>query len=169
MIHNFVSVIIAFITIATAAAEDFKVDLRGPDKILQLPRMVPLPTRVEVYVTGPRTYIDKADTPASLANAKPDCVLTNAVEINKLISALGRCDYQARIVNVTKRNGYTFHLLFFNNLEHTVMHFRIFKTTEFETPWCVVDPRNETGAISFNNQIGSWLTSIWAIGTCWPK
>ena len=138
---------------------DYKLDLEGPIHITEVPLGVPLPTGVEIYVTGPRVYIAKSDTPASLSKWPPVWSSTNRTEISNLVSVLGKNDNKERITDVTTRHGYTFHLLLLQEERKTVMHFRVFQTDEFETPWREVYPRNDTGSCYFNDQIGGWLRS----------
>ena len=154
-------IVLALIVVVaeTGKAGEYKLDLANPVRITESPGRISLPTRVDIYVTGPRIYINKAETPWSLAKHPSVLSLTNQTEIDKLISVLRVSDNKQRITNVTHRVGYTYHLLLFQDADHTVMHFRVFETTEFQTPWCMVYPRDDIGFVYFNNKIGSWLHS----------
>ena len=145
-------------SVVTASVFDYKLDLKGPLDLTAFPPQIATPTRVEVYLTGPRTYIDKSITPASLSGESPLCMLTNATEISNLVSVLRINDNKARITDVPTRRGYTYHILLFQDADKTVMHFRVFKPTEIETPWCDVNPRSDTGFGYFNDRIGAWLS-----------
>ena len=142
---------------ASAPIDEYKLDLEGPLRVLELPRRMPPPNRVDIYVTGPRVYIDAADTPNRLARNSPAISITNVMEIDKLMSLLQVSDNKARITNATTRVGHTYHLLLYYDPSKTLMHFRVFETTEFMTSWRVVDPRNKTGFVYFNDKVGSWL------------
>jgi len=146
-------------TPANAAVDNYKLDLANPVRITESPGRISPPTRVDIYLTGPRTYIDKADTPWRLAKQPPMCSLTNSAEIDELISVLRVLDNKERITKVRKRVGYTYHLLLFQDSDDTVMHFRVFESTEIDSAWCFVSPRNDIGFVYFNNQIGTWLHS----------
>jgi len=145
-------------SVVTASVLDYRLDLKGPMGLTAFPPRIAAPTRVEVYLTGPRTYIDKSITPASLSGQSPLCVLTNATEISNLVSVLRINDNKARITDIPTRRGYTYHILLFQDRDKTVMHFRVFKPTEIETPWCDVNPRSDTGFGYFNHRIGAWLS-----------
>jgi hypothetical protein len=144
---------------ASAPVGDHKLDLEGPLRVLELPRRMPLPDRVDIYITGPRVYIDQTDTPNRLARNSPALSITNAMEIDTLMSLLQKSDNKARITNATTRMGYTYHLLLYYDPSKTLMHFRVFEPTESVTLWRVVDPRNNTGFGYFNDKIGSWLNA----------
>ena len=144
--------------VVTASVSDYRLDLNGPVYFSDFPPKIPLPTLVEVYLTGPRTYIDKSINPASLSGQSPLCVLTNATDISNLVSVLRINDSKARITDVPTRRGYTYHILLFQDRDKTVMHFRVFKPMEIDTPWCDVNPRSDTGFGYFNDRIGGWLS-----------
>jgi hypothetical protein len=118
-----------------------------------------MPTRVSIYVKGPGIYIDKSDTPASLSKQTPACMLTNSTVISNLVSVISQEEDEARIPNITTRRGLTYHLLFFQDANMTVMQFRVFQPTEFKTLLCEVYPRSSSKFGYFNGKIGSWLHS----------
>jgi hypothetical protein len=136
---------------------DYQIDLEGPLSLGTGNPNPPAPTRVEIYITGPREYIDKSDTPASLSKASPVCVLTNSTQIDELVSKLTQTDNKERITNVTRRHGYTYHVLLLEDPKRSVMHYRVFQTTEINTDWYDVYSRNDTGMCYFNNQMASWF------------
>jgi len=143
----------------TQRLDGYTLDLQGPVHVTESPMPLPLPTEVDVYITGPRVYIDKSDTPWGLWKNPPLWSSTNLTEITALISALQVTDNTERISQVSRRAGYTYHLLLIQKQTKTVMHFRVFETTEIKTSWCDVFPRSDTGLGYFNNRIGSWLRS----------
>jgi len=147
------------VSLSTQAADSYRLDLAGPVHVTELPATprVAVPTRVDVYVTGPRTYIDKSVTPASLEKKVPTLSVTNAVEITNLMAVLQVNDNKARITNVTKHQGFTYHLLIRQETNKTVMHFRVFEPNDIRTKWCDVYPRSQPEFAYFNDQIGQWL------------
>ncbi len=136
---------------------DYRIDLEGPLSLGTSNPNPPEPTRVEVYVTGPHEYINKSDTPASLSEGPPVCVLTNSAEISELVSKLTKMDITARITNITRRHGYTYHLLLLEEPKKSLMHYRVFQTTDIRTDWYAVDSRNDTGMVYFNDQMAAWF------------
>ena len=158
-------VILVETTVVVGSAGDYELDLKNPTHLLEVPRRIPLPTRVDIYRTGPRIYIDKADTPRRLATRDPLCSLTNRLEIEELVGVLAKADNKQRITNVTHQVGHTYHLLLFQDADHTVIHFRVFEPTESRTSWCNVYPRDSIGFTYFNNRIGPWLHSRLKSGT----
>src|SRR6266498_2181010 len=152
-----ISTLLVIASTAFAGIDSYKLNLEGPVHLTESPSPMPMPTRVEIYVTGPRMYIDKSDDPLRLVKRPAQRSLTNATEITNLVAVLRVNDNKPRITNITRRQGHTYHLLFFNDIEKTVMHFRVFEPIGSETPWCDVYPRSATGFAYFNDQIGSWL------------
>jgi hypothetical protein len=118
-----------------------------------------MPTEVNVYVTGPQVYIDKSDTPWTLVKNPPVWSSTNRTEITALVSALQANDNTERISQVSRRTGYTYHLLLIQAEARTVMHFRVFEPAAIDTAWCDVYPRSDTGFGYFNNRVRPWLRS----------
>jgi hypothetical protein len=145
--------------ISASAKENYRLDWEWPIRILELPRQAPLPNRVNIYLTGPGKYIDQADTPNRLATKPPAISLTNATDIDELMSLLQIHDNKARITNAPTRMGYTYHLLMYYESSKTLMHFRVFETSEFVTPWRVVYPRHRSGFLYFNDKVGPWLNA----------
>ncbi len=75
------------------------------------------------------------------------------------MSGLLVSDNKERITAISRRQGYTYHLLLIQETNKTVMHFRIFETTDPRTNWCSVYPCSDSGFGYFNDQIGSRLHS----------
>jgi hypothetical protein len=123
---------------------------------------------VEIYVTGPRKYIDERDTPSTLAAHRCIYSTTNSPLIEELVAILGSRDNKERVADINALRGYTYHLLLFQDENKSVMHFRVFETTEVKTSWCMVDPRSDTGAVYFSARIGPWLHSHLAPATSGP-
>ena len=139
-----------------ADSEDYKIDLEGPVHLTELPPRIMMPTRVEVYVVGPKIGHDKSWF-ASLLHKRPAYSSTNYAEIKNLVSVLQINDNKERVKNSTKHMGYTYHVLLFQEVDHTVMHFRVLEFTDVKTDWYDVWPRSRLGFGYFNKPIGPWL------------
>jgi hypothetical protein len=142
---------------AIASGNDYDIDLQTPRHITDLPRTVTLPTRVDVYRTGPHVYIDKRITPWALQGERPLLSLTNRAEIDNFVSLLQQNDNKERITNANKRVGNTYHFLLFQDRDKTVMHFRAFEASENKSPWLMIYPRASPQFAYFNDQLASWL------------
>lgn len=151
-------VAIAGFLVVGAGVESYKLDLKTPaDLVFTHPYGPPLPDKVDVYRTGPQVGTDKRETHVSLSRRTPDYSVSNRVEIKELVSALRNNDNKARVSNATTREGYTYHLLLFNEESKTVMHFRALEFTETNTIWSSIRPRSDTSFVYFNTEIVPWL------------
>lgn len=140
------------------AADGYKLDLKTPAKLAFVsPYTPPSPTRIAIYRTGPRIWVDEKDTPARLSRRVPEHSLTNDLEIKDMLSALHQSDVTARVTNAGTRHGYTYHLLLFQEQQRMVMHFRVFEPLDTNTVWSVVWPRSESGFSYDNKEVVPWL------------
>ncbi len=151
------SALISICLAIAASAQTYTLDLEGPALLGNDPPRRPNPTRADIFVRGPAKYINEAETPRTLLRTNPDCSVTDATEISKLVEILSHHDVKQRIVNVNRLRGLTFHVLLYQESNKTLMHFRIFEPTDFQTSWWDVYPRSDTGFGFFNEEIGPWV------------
>ncbi|MGN6555951.1 MAG: hypothetical protein ACTHLW_19765 [Verrucomicrobiota bacterium] len=150
---------VCFFAVLAAGAdlEEYNIDFQGPARLTERPLRIPTPTRLIVYVTGPKMDHDKRSF-AALLGSSPAYATTNYAEITNLVAALcGETDNTARITNATRHVGYTYHVLLFQDADQTVMHFRVLEFTDVKTEWYDVWPRSDTSFGYFNRPIGPWL------------
>ena len=166
---NWFGTILLVISIAVSDARDYKLDLDGAERLTNIPRSIPLPSRVEVYAAGCGLFIDKAGTPANLLNKAADLSITNETDILNLISVFQQHDNKARIPNVAKHQGYTYHFLFVQEEQKTVIHFRVFEPSDTNTVWALVYPRSPSSFSFFNDKILTWLHSRMKPATAPPS
>jgi hypothetical protein len=97
----------AFSAVAFAAdLREYKTDLQGPARLTERPLRVPMPSRLVVYMTGPKMDHDKRSI-AALLSSPPAYTTTNYAEITNLVAALcGETDNTARVANATKHVGF---------------------------------------------------------------
>jgi hypothetical protein len=148
------------VALPSAAADvgNYKVDLERPAHLLELPQTIEMPTRVDIHVAGPTVDHDKSSV-RELLRRPPVYSTTNELEILSMVRALRENDNKERVTNATKHKGYTYHLLLFQDSDHTVMHFRVLEFADIKTDWYNVWPRSDTGFGYFNKPIGPWLHS----------
>src|SRR5688572_24501611 len=104
------------ILVLGANAASYKLDLTSPaDLVLTHPYSPSPPSRVDIYRTGPRVWIDEKHTPVSLSQRSPQHSVTNHSDIKTFVSALRQRDKTARVTNAPTRRGYTYHLLLFHD------------------------------------------------------
>lgn len=144
------------VTFVFADIGAYKIDLE-PQNLFNLSGDTPPPTQVNVYVTGPTTGHDKIATSILYSKFIPQYSTTNYLEISNLVAILSHEDITERITNDLSHEGYTSHLLLFQNANKTVMHFRIFKPSDIKTDWYDVWPKSSTSFGYFNQEIGLWL------------
>ena len=147
-------------TLSTAGADTsaYKLDFSTPAPLVfSFPDGPPLPSRVEVYRTGPTVGTDNRETPDSLSRRVPAYSVTNPSEVKELIAALQQTVSFEKVSNVPTHEGYTYHLLLFNDERKTVMHFRVLEFTDITTSWADVWPRSDTNFVYFNNKVIPWL------------
>jgi len=159
LIRGWILSVLVTAPVGAGSTGSYKLDLDGPEQLIDRRLDGPVPNRVEIYVTGPRIYIDKSETPASLSKKAPACIVTNKTDISEMVSILSEDDNKDRLTNVMRRRGYTYHVLLFHDDDKKVMHFRVFKTTDVETSWMHVYPRAYPEFVYFNHRVGSWLHS----------
>lgn len=161
-----ISLLFAFLTFSVLAADvsNYKLDTEGPIIYSSWP---PPTTQVNIYVIGPRVGPDDFYTFTWVllhAGPKPTYSTTNSSEISSLMHPLyDQNDSQNKdknLSNVSRTLGYTYHVLLFQDTNHTVMHFRVFepfKPLEGKTNLCEVYPMSLTHTVYCNNKISSWL------------
>ena len=138
------------VLIATASVGAYDLDMdpaAGP----------PHPSRVDIYVMGPEVGFDSSFTWLVTHTASPKYSTTNASVISALVHALYDGDLEHRIDNVNRMRGYTYHLLLFQDTNHTVMHFKVFEPLNSKTNLCAVYPVANVHTIYYNGEIGAWL------------
>jgi len=154
---------LVFLSALTGVGGDvgaFKLDLQGPSQLLSPSFDSAIVTRVRVYRTGPRIWIDKLDGPLSLWNLTrtlADYSTTNRAEISALVSVLREYDRKGGLTNAPTLRGYTYHLLLIQDASETLMHFRVFEPIDSDPVWCLIYPRSFSGSSYDNKRIRSWL------------
>jgi hypothetical protein len=68
-------------------------------------------------------------------------------------------DVKERITRLRSRQGYTYHLLLFDDNRGTVMHYRVFGPSDLDTRWWAVFPVSDVNFGYFSEIIGPWLRS----------
>ena len=161
-IRTFVLPLLLSLSAIAANVRNYALDLDGPDK---LHTWSPHPSRVDIYVAGPRLGFDPSFTWLILHSKVPDYSTTNRSEISTLISALDKVDIDARIENISLTEGYTYHLLLFQDTNRTVMHFRVFEPMERKTNLYAIYPVAHAHNLYINDSIGPWLNARINIST----
>ena len=154
--------LIVFLLIGPLAYADwytsYKLDLERPIAVTHLPRTIPLPERIDLFVTTTPRDVDTKASHTSLMRTKPEHSWTNSVAIETIISLLQVNDNNLRVSNVNRRKGNTYHFLLWMP-DKRVIHFRVFEPLDIQTKWCYVDPKSSAGSVYFNDKIGPWLRS----------
>jgi hypothetical protein len=114
---------------------DYRLDLKGPARLIDSVPANPVPTRVEIFLTGPGIYIDKSETTDRLSRRIPDLVITNSANLFGLVQALCDDETKERLPNVMKRYGLTYHFLLVYEENKSLIHFRVFETTDQSRVW----------------------------------
>jgi hypothetical protein len=84
-------------------------------------------------------------------------VVTNLSLIKDFVGSLKDNDNTARIANAPTRRGHTYHVLLFQQTNHTVMHFRVFEPIDTNTVWTFIVPRSHPGFAYMNKEILPWI------------
>jgi hypothetical protein len=133
---------------------DYDLDMKTPAVLVfQFPNELPLPSRIDVYKTGPELESDNSATPTNLSRRKPDYSITNKADVSELTSALTQAVSVSKVTNVPNHRGFKYHLLLYYEYNKTVMHFRAFEFTDIDTEWSYVRPRAIGGFGYFNSKV----------------
>jgi hypothetical protein len=158
-INLFMLQIILAASAIAADTNNYTIDYDGPLHLRDQPPTLSLPTGVSIFISEPKVDTDKTYAETLLKSGTPVYSTTNESEIASLVFALQQEDDQERITNVTRHVGLTYHVLFFQNKNKTMMQYRIFEPADIKTIWCDVYPRTLTGFGYFDRDVGSWLHS----------
>jgi hypothetical protein len=145
-------------TIGKAAEARLKLRPEGATAITK--RTTPLPTvdRVEIYVTGPKWDVEKTGSVAELRKTKAENILTNRGEIAQLLTRLRTTEEKAFNKKLKVRDGYTYHLLAYNDREGTVMYIRVLDSGDTKHGAGAEVYPDPTSSFSYlNDKIGPWL------------
>jgi hypothetical protein len=139
-------------------AESYKLRPEGAGAIAK--RNSPLPTadRIEIYVTGPKWDVDLSTTIAELRRRKPEHVLTARNEAAQLFARLKSKEEKPSNKKLKARDGYTYHLLVYQEGEKTMTHIRVLDAGDGKEGASAEVYPNPTTAFSYlNDEVGPWL------------
>jgi hypothetical protein len=144
--------------VISAYCSDFEVDYKAAGNLWNTHPSVANPTRVDLYVEGPKRGVGSKYLGFSLPSGIPVLSVTNHDDIDNLMIAIRNCDNRFHIENMHQLEGYTYNLFLFQETNKTVIQVRVFEPLDLKKTSCAILPRDDgVGAVYYSEQIGPWL------------
>jgi hypothetical protein len=149
---------LAILSLSAGPADRYKLRPEAAGAIAKMTAPLPTADRVEIYVTGPKWGVDQSTTIEELRKRKPEHVLAAKGDGAQLIARLRSKEEKAENRKLKIRDGYTYHLLVFQEREGTMSHIRILDTGDNKKGASAEVYPNPTTSFSYlNDQVGPWL------------
>ena len=150
-------ILLVFAVMPVAAGDAYKIDRINAIHLADDPPTLSPPARVQIYFTGLGVGFDKTTAEFLLRRGNPQCVITSSSEIGKLLSILRENNVEQSLNNINKTQGYSTHLLLFDETQKSVLHLRIFEPVNDTNNLCAVYPECTTKFVQYNERMGRWL------------
>jgi hypothetical protein len=141
-----------------AFGADYSLDTEGANHLRDTPVTLAPPSRIAVYMVGPRRGPD-SKLWSVVPSGAPDYSTTNHAEVRDLMSILQHSDNKRRIQNESMVQGVTFHLMLFQGTNKTVIQVLVFEPLESNGNLCSINPRGPVNYVYYNGEIGPWLNA----------
>jgi hypothetical protein len=140
-----------------AALYNYALNPAGADPIGKMAPKLPAGDRIFVFVTGPEKQANLALTPGLLRKRAPELVVTNRSDVAKIFALLHPRGNKIEKGRLPSTDGYTYHLLAFDDTKKEMIHIRVFDSGLKSNTVSQVYLQPNSSFSYLNDEIAPWL------------